>query len=186
MWSMIEYETEQYRGYKFEQKLNFHLVPSELLAKKQSQYYHLPAWLALLLVTLKGLGGKLFLLHILNLYAIQIHILSCSLWLQFARLLIRLWALVSRFQNKEVKFWQLLKIVKIETPWLQILDCPQQPASKVTFFWCCIGIESLAFGSRQMKIQLVFLLISRSENSNGNIKNVDSGVRSFFSEKQFF
>ena len=43
-------------------------------------------------VTLKGLGENLFFLQICNLYAIQSHISSCSLLLQFARVLIRLWA----------------------------------------------------------------------------------------------
>ena len=47
---------------------------------------------AILQVTLKGLGEKLIFLQICNLYAIQIHTTSCSLWLQFARVLIRLWA----------------------------------------------------------------------------------------------
>ena len=47
---------------------------------------------AILQVTLKGLGENLFFLQICNLYAIQSHISSCSLLLQFARVLIRLWA----------------------------------------------------------------------------------------------
>ena len=33
MMSMIEYEIEQYNGYKFVEKSNFHKVPSELQAK---------------------------------------------------------------------------------------------------------------------------------------------------------
>ena len=45
-----------------------------------------------LLVAPKGLGKNPFFLQICNLYTIQIHISSCSLLLQFARVLIRLWA----------------------------------------------------------------------------------------------
>ena len=36
--NMIEYEIEQYKGYKFEEKLNFHLVLSESLAKRHWRY----------------------------------------------------------------------------------------------------------------------------------------------------
>ena len=54
---------------------------------------------AILQVTLKGLGENLFFLQFSNLYAIQIHISSCSLLLQFARVLIRLWApVIPRFK----------------------------------------------------------------------------------------
>ena len=34
MMSMIEYEIELYKEYKFEEKIDFHLVLSELLAKQ--------------------------------------------------------------------------------------------------------------------------------------------------------
>ena len=62
-----------------------------------------------LLATLKGLGENSFFLQICNLYAIQIHISSCSLLLQFARVLIRLWAPVfglckQQFLEKEWKW----------------------------------------------------------------------------------
>ena len=50
---------------------------------------------AILQVTLKGLGENSFFLQISSLYVIQIHILSCSLLLQFARVLIQLWAPVT-------------------------------------------------------------------------------------------
>ena len=49
-------------------------------------------------VTLKGLGENLFFLQICNLYAIQSHISSCSLLLQFARVSIWLWAPVLKVE----------------------------------------------------------------------------------------
>ena len=39
--SMMKYEFEQFKDWKFEEKFNIHLVPSELLAKQHSQYGHL-------------------------------------------------------------------------------------------------------------------------------------------------
>ena len=45
------------------------------------------------LATLKGLGENSIFLQICNLYTIQFHILLCSSWLQFARVLIRFWEL---------------------------------------------------------------------------------------------
>ena len=47
---------------------------------------------AVWLVILKGLDGNSIFLQIFNLHTIQFHILSCSSWLQFVRVLILFWA----------------------------------------------------------------------------------------------
>ena len=73
MMRMIEYEIKQYKNYKFEEKLNFYLVLSELHTSQMA----LPiqpskaGWAGTVsLVTLKGLDGNLIFLQIFNLLTI--------------------------------------------------------------------------------------------------------------------
>ena len=74
------------------------------------------------LVILKGLDGNSIFLQICNLHTIQFHILSCSLWLQFVRVLILFWApstmictLSLRLSLRPLnKIWNLLRLSYLE------------------------------------------------------------------------
>ena len=73
---------------------NFYLVLSELPAKTVPVELALDGYVgcAVWLVILKGIDENSIFLKVCNLYTFQFHILSCSSCLQFARVLILLWA----------------------------------------------------------------------------------------------
>ena len=107
---------------------------------------------AVWLVILKGLDGNSIFLQICNLYVIQFHILSCSSWLQFARVLILSWAPVNCVNttcnhNTSTSPWHVNKLLFSTGQCREGCNCSFMLCSLFCYSWTC-GQVSLATISR--------------------------------------